>query len=67
MTNCPSGATPSVGLLIHPDILSKVNCAQTSQSALCNPGARSGPRQAGADVLSFEHFSGARERGRMGG
>lgn len=31
----------SLGLLIHPDILSKVNCARTSQTALSNPGARS--------------------------
>lgn len=30
-----------MGLLIHPDILSKVNCAQTSQTALSNPAARS--------------------------
>lgn len=30
-----------VGLLIHSDILSKVNCAQTSHTALHNPRAKS--------------------------
>lgn len=50
-----------MGLLIHPDILSKVNCAETSHTAPLHP-RRLPPTgrvlcQAHTDVLVFEHHS----------